>query len=297
MSKKEPKEWYAFDVKVDAIATEAVESAFNALGAIGTETGGFKKKDGKSVRVTGYFDWLPDPSALPIALTDSFEIYGLDPDVFGSITLRTVEEEDWLAEWKKYWRPTEVGRFIIAPPWETVDDPDKIIITIEPNMAFGTGTHETTQLCLEAIGELYGPDQSFLDVGTGTGILAIAAAKLPNSSKQAKAKIVGCDTDADAVAIARENAIANAVEDDIHFFAGPIYQDTPVFDFICANLTLDVILPILSLLIEKTRSVLVLSGILATQKNEILKALDQLQIADRRSQISGEWISVTIRVS
>src|SRR5205085_3138018 len=104
---------------------------------------------------------------------------------------RVVEEIDWLAEWKKHWQPTEVGRFVIAPPWQEIDPGDKILIQIEPNMAFGTGTHETTQLCLDAISELYRPQLTFLDVGTGTGILAIAAAKLGGD------QVLACDTDAD----------------------------------------------------------------------------------------------------
>ena len=95
------------------------------------------------------------------------------------MSLREVADEDWLGEWKKSWQPVAVGeRFLIAPPWSVIDDArDRIVIRIEPGMAFGTGTHETTRLCLSAIEE-YFAGESFLDVGTGTGILAIAAAKL-----------------------------------------------------------------------------------------------------------------------
>src|SRR4029079_18467199 len=89
---------------------------------------------------------------------------------------REVPDRDWLAEWKRGWQPVEVGRFIIAPPWSEISV-NRIVIRIEPGMAFGTGTHETTRLCLKAI-EKYFRGGSFLDVGTGTGILAMAAAKL-----------------------------------------------------------------------------------------------------------------------
>src|SRR5262249_49859629 len=153
---------------------------------------------------------------------------------------------------------TTVGRFVVAPPWEKVVDKDKIVILIEPNMAFGTGTHETTQLCLKAIDENYLPGHSFLDVGTGTGILAIAAAKLASGSSE----ILACDTDADSIKIARENAQANGVGDKTDFLVGPITSETPQFDFVCVNLTIDAIVPILGLLLEKTKSTLVLSGIL-----------------------------------
>src|SRR5258708_29342780 len=116
------------------------------------------------------------------------------------MTIRAVADEDWLGEWKKSWQPVEVGaRFIIAPPWvEVSHEPNRCVIRIEPGMAFGTGTHETTRLCLVAI-EKYFAGGSFLDVGTGTGILAIAAAKLFPS-----ARLEACDTDADAITIASE---------------------------------------------------------------------------------------------
>jgi ribosomal protein L11 methyltransferase len=102
--------------------------------------------------------------------------------------------------------PSRLVRFIIAPPWSELGDVhDRLVIRIEPGMAFGTGTHETTRLCLDAIQKHY-TGGSFLDVGTGTGILAIAAAKLVS-----EARIEACDTDETAVAIARENAELNAV--------------------------------------------------------------------------------------
>ncbi len=171
-------------------------------------------------------------------------------------------------------------------------------------MAFGTGTHETTQLCLAAIGDNCRAGQSFLDVGTGTGILAIAAAKLATEhtetvekktrmvSVSSVAKIMACDTDLDSVRIARENAEANGVERQIEFFDGSISAATPPFDFVCANLTIDVIVPILPLLIEKTKDILLLSGILAGQEAIITEQLLKLQISNFDIKHAGEWISV-----
>ena len=122
------------------------------------------------------------------------------------MNVREVAERDWLEEWKQNWQPVEIGRFIIAPPWSNLDEMhDRLIIRIEPGMAFGTGTHETTRLCLDAIQKHFAGG-SFLDVGTGTGILAIAAAKL-----FPEAHIEACDTDETAIEIARENAAANGV--------------------------------------------------------------------------------------
>jgi ribosomal protein L11 methyltransferase len=205
---------------------------------------------------------------------------------------REVENEDWLAEWKRHWKPTPVGKFIIAPPWSDVVPSDKIVIRIEPNMAFGTGTHETTKLCLEAISRDYRPGRSFLDVGTGTGILAIAAAKLSETGP-----ISAYETDADSVSIARENADLNGVGDRIDLTHGTIGDETPAFDHVCANLTLDVIEPLLPLLLAKTKQQLVMSGILAVQKELISDQLFRLGFADPDLRTDGEWISVSVRRS
>ena len=109
-------------------------------------------------------------------------------------------------------------------------------------------------------------------------------------------KIIACDTDADSVKIAKENAIANGVAKRIDFFHGSIDPETPPFDFVCANLTLDVIIPILPLMIEKTHSTLLLSGILAQQKDEIANELRKSQILNFKLDIAGEWISVVVKM-
>lgn len=284
---KDKNIWYAVDILVDADAAEAVEFALNELESLGTEIDSLRKAKGEPQMVTGFFDVLPESNDVQSAVENALRIHGLDPEVLKSITTRVVEETDWLAEWKKYWKPTEIGKLIIAPPWENVEGTDKIVIRIEPNMAFGTGTHETTQLCLKAIGENYRAGQTVLDVGTGTGILAIAAAKLGAET------IFACDTDEDSVKIARENAVANEV-DWIEFADGPLTGDAPVYDFVFANLTIDVIVPILPLLLAKSRQMLLLSGILVEQKDIISAELEKFQISNLKFETAGEWISVTI---
>lgn len=282
--------WFAVDVICDPHATEAVEFAFNELAALGTEIDSLRKVAGQPLLVSGYFEELPNDGEINASIDESLRIYGFTSDSIKSVECREVEQTDWLAEWKKHWKPTEIGKFIVTPPWEVVEDSDKIIIRIEPNMAFGTGTHETTQLCLKAIGDIYRPDQSFLDVGTGTGILAIAAAKLGGT------KILACDTDADSVTIARENAVLNGVGEKIDFFEGSIEAQTQLFDFVCANLTADVIMPLLDLLLMKTGEVLLLSGILATQESLVVDGLAERDIANFNVERAGEWISIVVRV-
>ena len=287
------RNWYAVDILAEYEASEAIESAFNELGALGTEIDGLRKKKDEPLMVTGFFDEVLVDETIRSSVDDSLAIYGFANDAVKNIAHRTVEETDWLAEWKKHWRPTTIGKFIIAPPWSEVDDPERIIIRVEPNMAFGTGTHETTQLCLKAISERYDPSMSVLDVGTGTGILAIATAKLGGTN------ILACDTDLDSVKIARENAVLNDVGEEIEFFDGSIDAATPQFDFVCANLTIDVIVPILDLLLAKAKHTLLLSGILSEQEPQIREALQKFDISDSRFEIerSGEWISVIVTVS
>lgn len=284
--------WYSISVTVAPESSEAIEYAFNSLDALGTEINHLRKKNSETVTVIGYFNELPDDERFQDELHYALRAYGLDEAAVLSVERKQVEDTDWLAEWKKHWKPSDVGAFVIAPPWSDVAETEKIVIRIEPNMAFGTGTHETTQLCLKAIGTYYKPGDSFLDVGTGTGILAIAAAKLNLRSQISNLKLYACDTDADSVAIAKENAELNGVSDLIDLEVGSISEETPIFDFVCANLTLDVIMPLLPLLIDTSGKVLVLSGILADQETEILDALHELQIWDLEIKQAGEWISI-----
>jgi ribosomal protein L11 methyltransferase len=151
-------------------------------------------------------------------------------------------------------------------------------------MAFGTGTHETTRLCLDAI-EKHFKGGSFLDVGTGTGILAIAAAKMfPD------ARVEACDTDAEAIEIARANAEANGVT-SIEFRVGSVEETTPSADLVCANLTADVILQIIPALIGVTCGKLILCGILETQIEQILSVLGEFDTEIRQE---GEWAAIIV---
>ncbi|MGI8495951.1 MAG: 50S ribosomal protein L11 methyltransferase, partial [Pyrinomonadaceae bacterium] len=153
-------------------------------------------------------------------------------------------------------------------------------------------THETTRLCLRTIEEIYA-GESFFDVGTGTGILAIAAAKLQDENQLSKSKIVGCDTDEDSITIAKENVEINQTE-EIELYVGSISEDTRKFDFVCANLTADVIVPLLPLLVEKAEKKLLLSGILKEQEDWAASALRELRITNYELRTDGEWISILV---
>ncbi len=279
--------WQALDLITTSEAREAVEYALMEAGALGTETDDVQPL----LRVTAYFDQLPDRERVRAELAEALRIYELPSSSVRQMTIREVVDQDWLGEWKKNWQPVEVGKcFIIAPPWaEISDEHNRIVIRIEPGMAFGTGTHETTRLCLVAI-EKYFAGGSFLDVGTGTGILAIAAAKMfPN------AQVEACDTDADAVAIATENARLNGVAEKITFSVGTVEETTASADLVCANLTADVITVMLPSLISVTCGHLVLSGILDTQSEALRARMQECGLSEPcKTMQDGEWIAIVV---
>ena len=281
-AKEKPNAWYALDVELEPAAREAVEYALMEAGALGTET--------TDNTVTGYFAEIPGRERVRSELFEALRIYELPSSSVRDMSVREVEERDWLEEWKQSWQPVEIGRFIIAPPWSDVSDRhDRLIIRIEPGMAFGTGTHETTRLCLDAIQKHFSGG-SFLDVGTGTGILAIAAAKLVP-----EARVEACDTDEAAVAIARENAEANGVAEQINFRAGSVDDSTPSADLVCANLTADVINQMLPTLVSLSCGKLILSGILETQIELVQSGLHACGIDDFEIAQDGEWVALIIQ--
>ena len=294
--------WHRVEIGIDKTACEAVKYALMEAGATGTETvndvhskgsieGNLFKENEKMRVIIAYFDSLPDEPTIRASIDDALRIYSLPASVLLTpLSFSETPARDWLAEWKRSWQAVEVGRFTIAPPWSEVKDAeDRFVIRIEPGMAFGTGTHETTRLCLAAIENYFTEGQSFLDVGTGTGILAIAAAMM-----NPKARIEACDTDAEAVQIARENARFNGVESRISFRIGTVDITTTSADCVCANLTSDVIVNLLPALLGVTCGRLILSGILTTQIEMVRTRLAELGAAECEMMTDGEWAAVII---
>ena len=283
--------WCALDLVIDPQAAEAAQYALMEAGALGTEVKDSDEADSGLFQVTGYFEVLPERERVRAELAEALKIYELPSSAVRDMSLREVADEDWLAKWKKSWQPVTVGaRFVIAPPWTEINNArDRIVVRIEPGMAFGTGTHETTRLCLQAL-EKYFAGESFLDVGTGTGLLAIAAAKL-----FPEARIEACDTDAEAIAIARENATLNKVANLITFRVGSVQNTTASAAVVCANLTADVIVSLMPLLIGVTCGRLILSGILETQLGEVVAALRANGVtSEPEITQDGEWVAVVV---
>jgi len=287
--------WYGLDLIVTEEAREAVEYALMEAGALGTETKDAPGEDEEFLRVSAYFDQTPELERVRAELSEALHIYELPSSSVREMNFREVSNQDWLGEWKKSWQPVELGRLVIAPPWSEVKAArDRVVIRIEPGMAFGTGTHETTRLCLKAIMRFF-KGGSFLDIGTGTGILAIAAAKL-----FPEARIAACDTDAEAIEIAKENARLNGVAEQIDFRVGSLDETgrepvTASADFVCANLTADAISALLPELVGASCGRLVLSGILDSQVDGIMDQLHQLGSSGNLVMMQdGEWVALIV---
>ena len=181
-----------------------------------------------------------------------------------------VEQEDWQNAWKKYYHAMDIGkRLAIVPGWEQYDT-DRTAITMDPGMAFGTGTHETTALCLEVLDERVRGGERVLDIGTGSGILAIAALKLGAAAAE------GVDIDPMCVRTAGENAVRNGVEDRLTVLVGDLSDKASgVYDLITANIVAAAILslaPHVPALLAPG-AVFIASGIIDTRKEEVLAGL------------------------
>lgn len=208
------------------------------------------------------------------------------------IRFRMVRDQDWNTEWKKYFKPVVVSeRLVVKPSWEDyVRKGNEVVIDIDPKQAFGTGTHETTRIMLDFMLQYLQEGDTVLDVGTGTGILAIAAAKF------GAGKVVACDNDVVAVEAAAENIRHNATP-SVRLFAGELTTVTDggvQFDLIFANLNKQLVLALLpelqTLLSPKGR--LIVSGVLQDDRSDVLTNLSQLIVVDEMKL--GEWLGLVI---
>ena len=206
-------------------------------------------------------------------LRDRFSLLGLDVklDIIG------VDEDDWADAWKQYYKPVKCGKnIVIVPLWEKYDAKDTdVIIKMDPGMAFGTGTHETTRLCLSLMEKHLKKDMTVLDMGTGSGILAIYAAKMGAE------KIDAYDIDPVAVKVAKENFVENAVEDRIFCKVSDLMQNADKtrekYDFVCANIVADIVIRLSECMGDyvKKNGLCAVSGIIEPQAERVKNAVCQ----------------------
>ena len=214
---------------------------------------------------------------------------------FGRLALerRQVQEEDWSTAWKKYYHPVRVGRHLIACPcWEECEaGPQDVPVLLDPGMAFGTGTHETTRLCMELLEDAVTPGASVLDVGTGSGILAITALLLGARSA------VGVDIDELAVKIAGENAALNGVAGRLTLLCGDLTEQVSgTFDIVCANIVADVLIRLSRTVTQFLRpdSVLLVSGIIEDRYGDVANALAAAGLTVTGKRQENDWIALRL---
>ena len=205
-------------------------------------------------------------------------------------SLEEKENQDWSQKWKEKWNVTHVTEKItVVPSWiEYSPKPDEIIITLDPGCAFGTGTHQTTQLCMKALEKYMNPQDKVADIGTGSGILAILAMKLGAS------EAYGCDIDDTVIEVCYKNAKVNNVE--CKFELNTANKLNEKYDFICANILHNVLAEIMPDLkkLMKDNAKLALSGILDEKQDVVLDAIKDngLKIIDTISQ--DQWVSFVV---
>jgi ribosomal protein L11 methyltransferase len=245
--------------------------------------------------------WLPgtaDPDAEVRALRDRLrELAAVAPGVADApITVQATPDQDWNARWKASWKPTPIGeRLLICPSWEEPPATDRIVMRIDPGMAFGTGTHFTTASCLGLVERLVdggdAPHATLLDVGTGTGILAIGGLLL------GVGRALGIDVDPEAAAEARENAERNGVADRFAVTTRPLAGDEGRFDIVVANLVAHTLLRLAASIAGAVApgGTLIASGILPCHEQAVADALAATGLVPLDTLRDESWVTMTYR--
>ena len=210
------------------------------------------------------------------------------------ITVVGVNEEDWANNWKQYYHTQRIGRrIVVTPSWEEyTPSGDDVQMRLDPGMAFGTGTHDTTRLCLELLEECVTPETRILDVGTGSGILSVGGVLLGAPSA------LGVDIDPVAVKVANENAEINEVTDKTEFVCGDLTDKVHgKFEIVTANIVADVIIRLLSTVKNYLLKggVLIVSGIIDTRANEVENACHEAGFVTEKRLEHGGWVAIKLR--
>ncbi len=205
------------------------------------------------------------------------------------ISKTLVDDEDWVNNWKQYYKPIQEGRVTIVPEWIDYEAKEgEYIVKIDPGMAFGTGEHESTKMCLMLLQALGVEDKSVIDVGTGSGILALASAKLGAKFVEAY------DIDDNAVKSAKENCVLNNLQDKIYVAnANLLDKTTGKFDIVLANITADVLIMLSNSLGDylKKDGIVIISGIILKRENDVKKAFEDNGFKVLQRINMGEWVA------
>ncbi|MBC7962470.1 MAG: 50S ribosomal protein L11 methyltransferase [Steroidobacteraceae bacterium] len=227
------------------------------------------------------------------------ELAARRPDLdLSSPTITPVRSEDWSTSWKVHFKPLRVGkRLLIVPTWEEAAElPGDLVLRIDPGMAFGTGGHETTQLCLELLEKIMdagclGAAPSLLDLGTGSGILAMAASRL------GAGRILALDIDPEAVVVARENLALNDLAEKVECGTVPLESLEEGFDIILANILAEELVRLAPGLAARLNpgGALILSGILAEKEELVRQGFAAQPLLYEETNRAGEWVAMLYR--
>lgn len=255
-------------------------------------------------KISFYLEPDADNAAMLKAVEEGLEeirSWGIN---IGAATIEAsqTEDKDWINNWKQYFHQFYVDDILIIPSWEEVktEDQDKMIIHIDPGTAFGTGMHETTQLCMRQLKKYVNSDTELLDVGTGSGILSIVALKL--GAKHA----VGTDLDPCAITATKENLEVNGVpETSMDVMIGNIITDKAVqdavgyekYDIVVANILADVLVPLTPVILHQLKSggIYITSGIIDEKEETVVEAVKAAGLEVVEVTHQNDWVSVTAR--
>lgn len=246
---------------------------------------------------------ITDREAIMTKVREELENIRMFTDIGeGTITVDETEDIDWINNWKQYFHQFHIDDILVIPSWEDVqpEDTDKLVLHIDPGTAFGTGMHETTQLCIRQLRKYVKDDTVLLDVGTGSGILAILS--LMFGAKRA----VGTDLDPCAVEAVRENCETNGISPEkFHMMIGNIITDKAVqdevgyecYDIVVANILADVLVPLTPVIVNQLKEggIYITSGIIDDKEQTVVDAVKAAGLTVLDIIYQGEWVSVTAR--
>jgi ribosomal protein L11 methyltransferase len=249
-------------------------------------------------RLTAYFPWETDLHAVKRDFLDFLPVlarsFGADPGAF--VSAAEITDFGWAEKWKEHFKPRRIGRRItVKPSWETYSPaPGEIVLTIDPGQAFGTGTHETTQMCLRLLEDVFDAapaPRRVLDIGTGTGILGIAAARLDASFT------LGIDVDPKGVEVAGENARNNGVEDRFQAATTPLSCVEGRYDLILANVLAEILVDLKQEIADRLEPVgtLILSGILTEKSDWVVKEYGDVGFTLAGKKEEDQWAALLLR--
>lgn len=278
--------WFSLTVDLPELESELSQAVLYENGATGLEVRDALTPTMKNVRapnkgeaiLIAYFETRDEAQAAQEQLTE--EVPG------ARFLLEEVVERDWSTEWRSQIRSVQVGRLWVGPPWEKPNAPtDKVCLFIEPKMAFGTGDHPTTSLCLAAVDDFMAahPGVDMLDVGTGTGVLAFAAKKLGAQ------RVVGVDNDTMSVQLAKECAEENGIA-GVELSTKTLHGIDGQFELVLANILANTLVELAPLIAPKVKQRLVLAGTLVHQRDEVTAAFVAQGLTPAGTVTQGEWI-------